>query len=113
MSEQTKCNLHEPRPPEAALYLWTIDQIIEDLNRAEPKAIPRALEWMRQTGSSVLLNWGEHDDVWECSWITGGKRYTGESENMTAAIVGSLLKVKHRETPYYVTDKHGNRLRHG
>lgn len=94
--------------------LWTIEDIIDSLNKAESNAIPRALTWMKDAGSSVLLNWGEDDNLWECSWITGGKRYTGAHESMTAAIVGCLLKVKHRnETPYYVTDKNGNRLRHG
>src|SRR5262249_938850 len=81
-----------PRPFNAAL--WTIDRIIEDLQRTEPKAIPRALEWMKETGSSALLNWGEDDNTWECSWVTGGKRYTDHSANMTSAIIGSLLKRK-------------------
>ena len=36
-----------------------------------------ALEYMRAHGSSVLLNWGEDTTLWECSWITGGDRYTG------------------------------------
>lgn len=92
---------------------FTIDQIITGLNRAEEKAIPRALTWMQELGSSVLLNWGEDDNLWECSWITLGKRFTGNSENMTAAIVACLLKRKNRDTPYYVTDGYGNRLRHG
>ncbi len=79
-----------------SLDLWTIEQIIDALNRADSNAIPRALTWMKDKGSSVLLNWGEDGNLWECSWITGGKRYTGHSTNLTAAIVGSLLKVKHR-----------------
>lgn len=36
-----------------------------------------ALEYMREHGQSVLLNWGEDDNLWECSWITGGTRCTG------------------------------------
>jgi hypothetical protein len=83
---------NKPYSPE----LWSIEQIIEALNQADNNAIPRALTWMKDKGTSVLLNWGEDDNVWECSWITGGKRYTGFHENMTAAIVGCLLKVKHR-----------------
>jgi len=97
--------------------LWTIEHVIENLNQADKDAIPRALTWMQDKGSSVLLNWGEDDNQWECSWITGGERYTGFSENMTAAIVACLLKVKHRNEneakPHYVTDRCGNRLRHG
>ena len=76
--------------------LWSIEQIIESLNRTESNAIPRALTWMKDKGSSVLLNWGEDDNLWECSWITGGKRYTCATKNMTSAIVGSLLLVKNR-----------------
>ena len=75
--------------------LWTIEQVIENLNQADNNAIPRALTWMRDKSTSVLLYWGKDDNLWECSWITGGKRYTGHSQNMTAAIVASLLKAKH------------------
>ncbi len=78
--------------------LWTIEDIIQNLQQADNNAIPRALTWMKDKGSSVSLNWGEDDNQWECSWITGGKRYTDCSENMTSAIVGSLLKAKHRAT---------------
>ena len=77
--------------------LWTIEQIIESLQQADNNAIPRALTWMKDNGSSILLNWGEDDNLWECSWITGGKRYTCSTENMTTAIVGALLKVKYRK----------------
>lgn len=38
--------------------------------------ITSVLMEMTRLGSSVLLNWGEDDNLWECSWITGGKRYT-------------------------------------
>lgn len=75
---------------------YSLEQIIEGLNRAEEKAIPRALTWMQELGSSVLLNWGQDDNLWECSWITSGKRYAGNCENMTAAIVACLLKFKSR-----------------
>ena len=99
MSELTKRNLQETWTPTGLEYLYTIDQIIDDLNHGQLNAIPRALCWMRELGSSVLLNWGEDDNLWECSWITGGKRYTSTSSYMTGAIVGSLLKVKHRAAP--------------
>lgn len=78
--------------------LWTIEHIIENLNRGENDAIPRALTWMQNKGSIVLLFWGEENHRWESSWTTGGKRYTGYDENMTAAIVACLLKVKHRNS---------------
>jgi len=31
---------------------------------------------MQKHGQSVMLTWGEDTEAWECSWITGGKRYT-------------------------------------
>lgn len=34
------------------------------------------LAFMQLRGSSVLLNWGEDNDAWECSWISSGKRTT-------------------------------------
>lgn len=39
------------------------------------------LEWMRQRGTSVILNWGEDTDLWECSWIANGERFTGFSDD--------------------------------
>ncbi len=35
------------------------------------------LAYMTKHGSSVVLNWGEDTEVWECSWITDGRRYSG------------------------------------
>lgn len=97
--------------------LWTIEQVIENLNQADNNAIPRALTWMKDKCSEVCLGWNQDNNQWECLWIIGGTPYTSVHENMTAAIVGALLKVKHRgengAKPYYVTDRHGNRLRHG
>lgn len=37
------------------------------------------LGFMRQHGSSVLLNWGEDNDQWECSWIVSGERFTAHA----------------------------------
>ena len=44
------------------------------------------LGFMREHGSSVLLNWGEDDNLWECSWITGGDRYSGYSKFIDEAV---------------------------
>jgi hypothetical protein len=48
-------------------------------------------EWMKEHGSSFLLNWGEDDGLWECSWITGGERYTGLSQYPALAICRAAL----------------------
>ncbi len=39
------------------------------------------LDFMRLHGSSVILNWGEDDEIVECSWISGGDRFTGTAAN--------------------------------
>ncbi len=51
------------------------------------------LSYMQRRGSSVILNWGEDDEQWECSWITDGKRYTAFSGSPTQAARDCLVKV--------------------
>lgn len=48
--------------------------------------LPDVLRAMSDRGTSVLLNWGEDNNLWECSWITGGKRYTGFSRFPQVAV---------------------------
>ncbi len=51
------------------------------------------LDWMREHGSSLILNWGEDcGGTWECSWITGGDRYTGVSNSPQMAACLAVLK---------------------
>ena len=47
---------------------------------------------MAEKGSSVLLNWGEDDGLWECSWITGGKRFTGYSSESPFKAISIAVK---------------------
>lgn len=35
------------------------------------------LETMAERGTSVTLNWGEDNNLWEVCWITNGKRHVG------------------------------------
>lgn len=51
------------------------------------------LNFMRAHGSSVLLNWGEDDNLWECSWITGGERFTEVSLELEPSVRRCGLKV--------------------
>jgi len=51
------------------------------------------LEYMKEHGSSVTLNWGEGDDLWECSWITAGNRFSGYSGGMRMSVVRCLENV--------------------
>ena len=46
----------------------------------------KKIAWMQRHGSSLLLNWGEDDGLWECSWITGGQRYVGHSKLIDRAM---------------------------
>ena len=48
---------------------------------------------MQAMGSSVDLNWDEDTDLWECSWITSGERFTGFSKNPNTAARQAVLKV--------------------
>ncbi len=52
--------------------------------------IEPVLDWMQGSGSSVVLTWGEDNSVWECSWITGGERFTGFSQCVRYSILGAL-----------------------
>jgi hypothetical protein len=52
------------------------------------------LDWMAAHGQSVLLNWGEDDEHWECSWITSGKRFTGIRKDIPNAIRDALGKAR-------------------
>lgn len=57
-------------------------------------SVTDALGWMAVHGSSVVLNWGEDDNLWECSWITSGKRFTAFREEIPDAIKDVLGKVR-------------------
>lgn len=51
-----------------------------------------ALREMKEGSSSVLLNWSEDDgDLWECSWIVGGNRYTGLHPQPRTAVLGAVV----------------------
>lgn len=51
------------------------------------------LDRMKERGSSVILNWGEDTNCWECSWITSGKRYVGVSTSPHEAVRLALLRL--------------------
>jgi hypothetical protein len=56
------------------------------------------LEWMKDNGSSLILNWGEDPHpLWEVSWITHGKRFTGVASDWKLAVCWSALKAALRE----------------
>lgn len=44
---------------------------------------------MQAHGSAVLLSWDEADGLWECSWITGGDRFTSHSILPDLAVCGA------------------------
>ena len=53
-----------------------------------------AMDLMAELGTSVLLNWGEDDELWEMSWITGGRRFTGFSKDKYKAVRDVLAEVE-------------------
>ncbi len=78
---------HQHRPVPRAEIIRTL--------LAQPETPGRVLSrlaWMRLHGSSLSLSWGEDTDLWECSWITGGKRYTGVSSYLQGAVQQVLQK---------------------
>ena len=73
------------------------------------------LTWMQAHGSSLILNYGEDTEHWECSWITSGTRYLGVRRTLPDAITeclkcaripGSVLvqimQESHKRTPHDV-----------
>jgi hypothetical protein len=70
-----------------------ISQMREYIQRGKFE-LENLLNWMRDKGTSVLINWGEGEDsdLWECSWITSGKRYVSHKETVSAAVADSFLK---------------------
>ena len=55
-------------------------------------SIEDVLVWMSCKGSAVSLSFGEDTNAWECSWITGGERFTGIHGTARLAILASLNK---------------------
>ena len=50
------------------------------------------LNKMRDLGTSAILCTAEDGEAWECSWITGGKRYTEFAANPEQAVTKVILK---------------------
>lgn len=72
-----------------------IEEFINDwsMGYADPHCLNAVLEKMARQGSSVLLNWGEDNRLWECSWITSGKRFTSFSITPGGAVVDCIRQV--------------------
>lgn len=51
------------------------------------------MTYMQRRGSSVVLNFGEDTEQWECSWITDGKRHIAFSGSPTQAARDCLRMV--------------------
>ncbi len=65
-----------------------------DLARAKLAGTVTLLRYMQQHGQRVTLNWGEDDGLWECSWITGGERFTGWAKQPDEAAVRAATQVQ-------------------
>lgn len=53
-----------------------------------------ALSLMQAHGSSVVLNYGEDNDAWECSWIVEGRRITDFGRNADVAVCRVLARIR-------------------
>lgn len=61
------------------------------------RSAARYLAYMKERGSSLTLDWGEDSDMWECSWISGGDRFTGVARSPLRAAVDcyeAMMKAK-------------------
>ena len=74
------------RPPEMSL------QEAGRRTHATQISLEAILDWMSQKGQSVELNWGEDNNSWECSWITGGIRYSGFDRSIRSAITAAQVR---------------------
>lgn len=54
------------------------------------------LAFMAQHGQSVIVGWGEDDGLWECSWISGGERFTSHKKYVEGAVESTARKVYER-----------------
>lgn len=52
------------------------------------------LEWMAHHAQSVILNYGKDNQMWECSWIVGDKRFTSVSDAPHNAVRDILILVR-------------------
>jgi hypothetical protein len=60
------------------------------------KAIGAYLQRLKRFGTSIELSWGEDDDLWTLTWISGGKRYTAEG-NDPEALFGEVMNQAARD----------------
>jgi hypothetical protein len=54
-------------------------------------AVWRLLQFMRERGTSVTLNWGEDTDAWEATWITVGDRYLAADHDVVRALCAVIV----------------------
>jgi hypothetical protein len=48
------------------------------------------LETMAERGTSVTLNWGEDNNLWEVCWITNGKRHVGFGKTPESGVMDCI-----------------------
>lgn len=69
------------------------DDIYRELCAILHASLTDTLGWMASRGQSVILNYGEDNRQWECSWITGGRRFTavrGEATDAVRDVIGQV-----------------------
>jgi hypothetical protein len=69
-------------PPRGPIALW------HHVPRwaSDEQANWRLIEWMKARGSSLTLNWGEDNNLWEVSWISSGNRLCGFHTDLKLAV---------------------------
>lgn len=52
----------------------------------DTKIVIPMIQRLQKFGSSLEISWGEDDNLWAVSWITGGVRFTTSSGRLDTAL---------------------------
>lgn len=61
---------------------------------AFPSGTSARIEYLKNHGSSLVLDWGEDTGQWEVSWITSGRRFFAESSDLGYALEQADAKAR-------------------
>ena len=67
---------------------------IEIVKIIQSDNLPDILGWMAVHSQSLILNYGEDNRLWECSWIITGPRVTSVDDTPLKAIKSVLNTVR-------------------
>lgn len=60
--------------------------------------LEQRIEWLRQHGSSLIMNWGE-EGYWEIDWISGGERFGSVGQPKLSSALFEVVHKAYENTP--------------